>query len=328
MTKLSASPKAPAVARVYDILNCGPRNRFAANGRLVHNSGGGSMNWQNLPGRGDGAEIRKAIIPPPNHKIVVGDSSNIELRVAMAAAGQWDVVEKIARGMDLYCDFAGRLYKRDITKADEKERLIGKIAMLSLQYGAGWQRYQEMVRIMGKLTISAQEAQDVVGLYRELHKELTKLWRHCQDVVLPTIANRGLPVAVDVNGWALTTDTGFGVPGELQIRYENLRKNTEGEWVYTMGREDEVRIYGPKVVENLSQYLARLIVLAQTVNHHRRFPVALSVHDEAVCVVEQQLAEQCAEHLLECLRWSPGWTRDLIPLTGEVGIGDSYGEAK
>lgn len=594
-------------------------------------SGGGAMNWQNLPGRGDGAEIRKGVKAPPGYKVVVGDSSNIELRVAMAAAGQWDVVDKIARGLDLYCDFAGKLYKREITKADAKERLIGKIAMLSLQYGAGAERYREMVRVQGKLTISLMEAQDVVGLYREIHGELVKLWRHCSDVVLPRIHSGGVPVSVDVNGWALTNDKGFGVPGQLQIQYHNLRRHhLTGEWVYTMGREEEVRVYGPKVVENLCiaagtlvltskgwkpidevsdsdlvhdgvefvrhgglahkgkkacmvldgvwltpdhevlsdegwttasscqrlhrpdlrgvvgafplplgagemavelplclrqhggesshqtrrgspprgpselrvhdlgtdarqerharhvetpgvlgvaqhagplppanapsvaqlwreghnclralgrklreflgrygrnlrgwadtgpgrqqravlagelpvgdlqhadvehpenstgfarrgggdcaggqsphgnrahhtaveagsgladgkalhpaevydildagprqrfvvlgaggpfivhncQYLARLIVIGQTVQHHRRFPVALSVHDEAVCVVEEHLAEECAQHLLACLREAPAWTRGLIPLTGEVGIGDSYGEAK
>ena len=39
--------RTPNAAPVYDILDCGPRNRFAANGKLVHNSQ--KINMQNLP---------------------------------------------------------------------------------------------------------------------------------------------------------------------------------------------------------------------------------------------------------------------------------------
>ena len=33
---------------VYDIMNCGPRSRFVANGKVIHNSKGSAINMQNL----------------------------------------------------------------------------------------------------------------------------------------------------------------------------------------------------------------------------------------------------------------------------------------
>lgn len=62
---------------VYDILNCGPRHRFWANGKLVHNS----ANMQNLPsGRREGQSdlLRRSIIARGNDVIINFDASQIE----------------------------------------------------------------------------------------------------------------------------------------------------------------------------------------------------------------------------------------------------------
>lgn len=79
-------------------------------------SGGNKINWQNIPARGPSAGLRKALRAPEGHTVLVGDSSNIELRVIMAAAGQLDVVDKIRNGVDLYCDFASKLFGRTVKK--------------------------------------------------------------------------------------------------------------------------------------------------------------------------------------------------------------------
>lgn len=215
-------------------------------GRL---SGGNKINWQNLPGRSDTA-IRDAILAPPGHKIVVGDSSNIELRVAMALAGQMDALEKITDGVDLYCDFATKLFGREITKTDKVERMLGKIAMLSLQYGAGAFKFQEMVRIQAKMFIEVSEAERIVTLYRTVHRKIQELWWHCNNKVLPAIAQNSLLTAVDVNGWFLTTENGFSLPGHPGVCYHELKRGMDGEWSYSTGKE-RVKIYGGKVVENL-----------------------------------------------------------------------------
>jgi hypothetical protein len=294
-------------------------------GRL---SGGNGINAQNIPNRGADRVIREAIIAPHGHKVVVGDSANIELRVAMAAAGQSDVVRKITDGTDLYCDFATKLYGREITAEDKSERMLGKIAMLSLQYGAGHKTFREMVRVQAKKNISEEEAQQIVGLYRELHGHVRKLWSHCENNVLVDIFNREGLRAVDVNGWALTTHTGFAVPGWPGVHYHDLKHNKqEGAWTYQSGKTRPY-IYGGKLVENLCQHLARHIVLWQTARVNERFPVALSVHDEIVCVVPDEQVTDCVAYMTESLSLAPKWCRESIPLACEVGVGESYGLAK
>lgn len=296
-------------------------------------SGGNMVNWQNLPARGPSAGLREALLAPEGHVVLVGDSSNIELRTVMALAGQWDVVEKLRNGVDLYCDFASKMFGRDITKADKPERQLGKVAMLSLQYGAGAERFQEMVRIASRndpslKPIDTRRAYDIVDLYRSVHDKVTQLWERCSYVILPDIGNGCSLVNVDVNGWFITQNDGFGRPGEPGVMYHDLQYDPRGkEWTYQMGR-NRVRIYGPKVVENLSQHAAMRIVMWQTARINERYPVKLSVHDEAVCVVRKEELDQARAYMEECLAMAPKWCRGLIPVACETGVGPSYGAAK
>lgn len=294
-------------------------------------SGGNKVNWQNLPSRGISSGLRNALCAPPGHVVVVGDSSNIELRTVMALAGQQDVIDKLAAGVDMYCDFASQLFGREIVKTDKAERFLGKTAMLGLQYGAGAERFAEMVRVQGAPLgiepISMNRALHIVSLYRHLYDRVVELWRHCQDVVLPDIANGCDHVTVDVNGWFITQNEGFGRPGEPGVRYHDLEWDG-GEWSYTQGRNTGIRIYGPKVVENLCQHAAMQIVMWQTARINQRYPVKLSVHDEAACLPKVTEAEDCRVHMLESFSALPKWCAGKIPVEGEVEIGASYGDAK
>lgn len=294
-------------------------------------SGGNKVNWQNLPARGVSAGLRKALRAPEGHVVLVGDSSNIELRTVMALAGQHDVVEKLGRGVDMYCDFASKLFEREITKADKPERFLGKTAMLGLQYGAGAERFQEMVRqaasnVAGIEPISLSRAQAIVALYREVHYEVVDFWNYCQKVVLPDIASGCSLIPVDRNGWFITQNQGFGRPGEPGVVYHDLKYDAD-EWTYQMGRQ-RVRIYGPKVVENLCQHAAMKIVMWQTARINHLHPVRLSVHDEAVCVPRIEHAVAARLHMEESLRMTPQWCRGFIPVDCETEIGPSYGDAK
>jgi DNA polymerase len=293
-------------------------------------SGGNSINWQNIPARGPSAGLRDALQAPPGYTVLVGDSSNIELRTVMALAGQDDVTEKLRNGVDLYCDFASKLFGREITKKDKAERFLGKTAMLGLQYGAGAARFQEMVRLAkrsdpGVELIDLDRAYAIVDLYRSVHYKVVELWKRCDKVILPDIANNCSMTNVDVNGWFVTQWDGFGRPGEPGVMYNDLKHDGK-DWTYVMGRQ-RVHLHGAKVVENLSQHAAMQIVMWQTARINQRYPVKLSVHDEAVCVVRNEELDEARAYMEECLSLTPKWCRS-IPVACETGTGPSYGDAK
>lgn len=321
-------------------------------------SGGDKLNMQNFT---RGSILRTGVKAPAGYKVVVGDSSNIELRLVMVLAGQQDQVELIRhydaipedqRVTDLYCDFATSVYGRTITKKDKDERFVGKTGMLSLQYMASGKRFHEMWRQAvakenmrmrqkdptwkNKPAPLVAEAERIKDLYRRRMRKVQELWYYCDEEIIPAIYQKAVMRPVDVNGWFLTNGSGFSIPGDLGVQYPGLFKSavsvvgnqvTESEWRYDSGRGQR-NLYGAKVVENMCQHAARQVVMYQALLVGTRYRVVHSVHDELVCCVPENEAEACAAFMLQCLSTAPKWAQGRLPVTGEVGVGDSYGEAK
>ena len=129
MLKSSQENAQPQVARVYDIANCGPRHRFVANGKLVSN-----CNLQNLK---RGGELRRSILAPKGHVVVVADSAQIEARVLAWLSQQMDIVNAFATKQDVYKLMASAIYGVPVEDITKDQRFIGKICVLGLGYGMG-----------------------------------------------------------------------------------------------------------------------------------------------------------------------------------------------
>ncbi len=87
--------------------------------------------------------IRGMIIPTEGHDMYIADFSGIESRVLAWLAGQEDLIELFweldwgLRDNDNYCELASSFLGRLITKADDDERQMGKVAELFLGYNGG-----------------------------------------------------------------------------------------------------------------------------------------------------------------------------------------------
>ena len=126
---------------VYDIVNCGPRHRFGANGKLVHN-----CNFQNMSNHNENrpelAVLKQSIYAPDGYRIVCSDSAQGEARLLAWAAGQHDLVEAFAQGRDVYSEHASTVYGRPIDRkrnpADKIPGHVGKVGILSFGFGSGY----------------------------------------------------------------------------------------------------------------------------------------------------------------------------------------------
>lgn len=294
-------------------------------------SGGDKTNWQNM---GRKSKLRDSVVAAPDGVICVGDSSNIESRILDWLAGQQDAVQVYRNadaetGPDVYCVMAEKIYNRPITKhEDPDERQMGKIAKLGLGYGMGGQKFLQTVRVMAKKRIQTSESQAIVDVYRSAHPMVLDLWKRATNAlgfILKGI--EGKPV--DFRGIVTTTAQGLRLPNGLEIKYPELLYAKDGPdqgYSYYDGRS-RVRIYGGKVVENIVQALARIVVMDQTLAINTYLPVVLSVHDEAVTVTDEDDGPDATEFMLEEMRKPPQWGMDL-PLNSEGGYHRSYGKAK
>jgi DNA polymerase I-like protein with 3'-5' exonuclease and polymerase domains len=333
MSRLSTGSGAPVVARVYDIANCGPRNRFAANGKLVHNSGGEGLNLQNLPKRGGDKTLRKAMCAPKGYKIIGCDSAQIEARIVAAVAGETDLVAAFRDKRDVYSEFASMVFGRTVTKeTDELARHVGKTAVLGLGYGMGAEKFQMTLK-MGhpSVDLDLDECQRIVKMYRSKYSMINSLWNRCGNALNRMIADDPghihLAVAFDKEGFIL--------PNGLRIQYPGLHPTNSGFAYYSNSRDyakhlkgDEAKVtylYGAKAVENVVQGLAALVIREQMVAAHQAgLKVVLQVHDEIVIVAPESEAEAALKTLQTIMSAPPAWM-PALPLACEGKIADNYG---
>lgn len=296
-------------------------------GRL---GGGDKVNPQNLR---RGGKLRQAILPPPGHLLVTGDLSQIEARILNYIAGQTDVVETFraydaGEGPDVYCVFAGKVFNCVVTPEDKPKRTIGKVGELSLGFGAGKVSYKRMLFTQAKMHIVDADAQNVVDIYRTTHNNVKRLWDD-GGMALESLLQKQ-PYTFGVNKLLSCTPDGIALPNGLFIKYPLLKKemhrNGKVEYQY-MHRSKFVKIYSSKVIENVVQALARIVMTDAWLRIAQRYRVVLSVHDELVCIAPIADAQECAafmhEEMTRPVSWLPG-----LPIACTTGIGSNYGETK
>ena len=110
----------------------------------------------------------------------------------------------------------------------------------------------------------------------------------------------------------------------FRSKYPNLKFEGEGrdrEWTYTEYRKVK-RIYAPKVFQNTTQAVARCIMGEAMVRIHKRYPVALTIHDAVYCIVPEDQADTALEFILAEMCREPRWAKG-IPLGAEGKYGKS-----
>jgi len=266
-------------------------------------------------------------------KLVVVDSSNIEARQLDWLACQENMLQvyrdaDAGVGPDVYCVTATGFYQREITVADKQERQLGKTIKLACGYQMGGERFQETTRILsgGKLVIDLATARAGVAFYRESHQMVTQLWARAQSA-LTEIANGGEEMKyLDPRGVLQLEKNAILLPNGLRIKYPHLSFDADAGWSFT-GTRGKSHLYGGKVVEHVTQALAKIVVMDQLLKISKKFKIVLTSHDEGGFCVRDDAAEECLEYALEVMSKSPSWAPDM-PVKAKGDIGIRYGEAK
>jgi len=289
--------------------------------------GDDKVNMQNLPRQ---SPLKFAMLAPKGHVMIDSDSSQIEARTLAWLAGQEDLVEAFEKGEDVYKIMASKIYNKAEADITKDERFVGKTTILGCGYGMGAAKFKKQLKTFG-VEISEEEAQSIIETYRTSYPTIPKLWKKAGKVLETIIDNQietfGRDDLLTVEG-----TKGILLPNGLYLRYPNLRisKDEDGkpEYVYDTKKGKTTvpnRIYGGKVVENVCQALARIIIGEQMLLIAKKYKVAMTVHDAIGCVVPEGEAGAGQEFIELCMRIRPTWAPDL-PLNCEAGAGKSYGE--
>lgn len=301
-----------------------PQNFTACRDKRAHKKG------HRCPGR-----LRISVEAPDYWQLIVGDFSNIELRIVAFLSKDPGLVQALREGKDVYADFASVFFGRKITKADEKERNFGKTEILGLGYQMGWEKNIRNVRIKTGQTIDEKTSRAAVELYRTRYSGVKALWDGLDNMiqVLATKGSHhrrmpGIPVQFGYHYVQL--------PSGLKIKYTNLRQEetfnpktgkSRTEWVYDVydkRRLERRKLYGGKLLENISQAIAGEICKEAMLKMGEN--VTGLVHDEIHVVCRKGLGLVTAQKLKRVMSVSPDWFPQIL-LDAEVGVGANWKDA-
>jgi len=312
-------------------------------------SGGDGLNLQNLPSRDPKkTALRRSLRAPEGHVFVACDSSQIEARVVACVAGQEDLVEAFRKGVDIYSDFASDLYgypvDRKLVQVNEdgkeskpfkKEGDVGKAAILGLGFQMGAAKFQTTAKVEAGIILDDAEALRIVEFYRTKYPDIVALWGENENALHALV--RGASYEVGTLNTRYERERVY-LPNGLYMSYPGICY-TRGEWPDGRPKQSTTYyrrrgrgsipkdIYGGKATENLIQALARVIVFDQMLEIGQRYKVVLTVHDEVVCCVPEDSADEAERFMVDVMSQPPKWAPNL-PIACEAAVGKTYYDCK
>lgn len=302
-------------------------------------SGTNKLNLQNLPRvnpyepkPSDG--LRRSIIAPKGHMLVVADSAQIEARLTAWLAGQQDIVDLFAAKQDVYKHMAAMIYNKNIKDVTKDERFIGKIAVLGLGYGMGPKKFQTTLALgmMGPpVELTLAECKKIVNLYRGRNHMISNVWKMFGEV-LDKMASGQSGILFD--GLLEYDSMTVWLPNGMGLHYPGLHKDETGGYKYK-SNDMWKKIYGGLLLENVIQALARIVVgeqMLMTKKHLDKIKlkkgevarVAMMTHDEIVACVPERFAAATEKALITIMRTPQhNWGKDL-PLDAEASYDKCY----
>jgi len=305
-----------------DTPQCRVYLNYAGAKATFRDSGGQSSNKQNFP---RGSKLREAIMAPPGYSLGVIDSSNIELRSMFYLAGQHDKLTLIRAGEDLYTHFAAHhIYHKPIEEITNKERAVGKVAMLSLQYQTSWRKMQYIFAagLMGPpIQLSDAEAQLIHAAYRQAHSKVPEFWNLMERFIAAMYQGQQMfwyIPGTDRIAYSTQQNRVVSHVSGLPHEFPNLRYTGDG-WKY--GKDSKV--FGGLLTGRLNQAFARHFVFWQLNQIAEHYPLVLRVHDEGVFLIPEGEEEKAARIMDEAFKTPPPWAPGF-PCEGEYVISKRY----
>lgn len=290
----------------------------------------------NLPSRGKEGKrnaLRMSLTAPEGMVMCGADSSQIEVRVMAAQAGERSLLDAFAEGRDPYTNdgLCVPLFGRPITKADKSKRDITKAAVLAAQFGQGVNGFLSHCHRSG-VDIDEAMARRTIEVYRESHKGITGFWRQCGTAIK---AMAGLRPAYQfgTNGCLTAVKGGLRLPSGRHMEYRDIQqfhnKDTGfTEFVfYEKHKGIEKYIYPGRLAENITQAVAYDVVAYQStlIEDETGDTPVIFTHDELVYLSPEDQTDQWRAMLEWAMTQRPDWLPE-VALECEFNLGRCYAD--
>lgn len=292
-------------------------------------SGGDDTNFQNWT---NGHEINSAVVAPDGYLIAEPDASQIECRLLNFCAGQWDKVEEFRLGKDPYISVASAFYGFPVNKKDHPdERQLGKIVELQAGYMSGGNKIRSTVRVKsgGKLILTPAQGVQARDAYRDTHPKVVDYWSEAGHV----IDQMARFESFDWGPFRVRCDQATGerrivLPNGIELQYDTLEYFSDPEsgdrYWRLKTRRGWAKIYSGKLVENVIQALARVVVSQAMLRLKKLgYRCKNTKHDSLwLLIPKDDRLDEHKEIILREMSRTPDWLPSA-PLAAEFkGIGE------
>ena len=260
--------------------------------------------------------IRTAFIPKEGRKFIVSDFSAIEARVIAWLAGEEWRQKVFADGGDIYCASASQMFKVPVEKHGQNSHLRqkGKVAELALGYGGSVNALIAMGALEKGLT--EEELPLIVDAWRQASPNITKLWWDVDAAAKEAVRFR---TTTNTHGISFTRRSRMlfiRLPSGRELAYVKPQIGTNDfgtdcityEGVGGTKKWERLNTYGPKLVENIVQAIARDL-LCYAMKTLSCCSIVMHIHDELVIEAEQSMS---LEAVCEQMGQTPPWAKGLL----------------
>lgn len=286
--------------------------------------------------------IRTNFTATPGNVLIDADFSAIEARVIAWMAGESWKLEAFRRGEDIYCSTASRMFGVPVVKhgvnGDLRQR--GKVAELACGYGGsvGAIRRMDIGHALDENT--DDEVKEIVNQWRAANPRIVELWGAVETAAMKVVTDGGKAWASCFEfcrEWSTDGRTPImtvKIPSGRKLFYPGVHVTTNrfgSPSIAYMGVDQNtkkwstVETYGGKLVENLTQAVAR-DCLAEAIERLEAagLPVVFHVHDEVVIDCPRfSTDDEMLGTVTSIMSQQPAWGRG-IPLNAEGWVGEYF----
>lgn len=213
------------------------------------------------------------------------------------------------------------------TKADAKQ--LGVTGVHVLRFLENKDYMEKMFEIAHictdeELLIHCVTAKAIIDKYRATAQPVVGLWNLCSELIEHSLYNGN-----EYTHKCLTfRKEEIVLPNGMKIIYDGLRRGLDEDkrvqWTYGANRD---KLYAGKIVNNITQGTARIVMTDGMLRVDKRYPCKGTVHDELLALAPEEGSQEALAWVLAQMTKEPKYMPG-IPLAADGGVHRRYGLAK
>ena len=272
-------------------------------------------------------ETRKTLSAPKGYIFGVCDSCQIEARIAFWLAGQQDMLDKFAEGVDLYSEYASELFNEPVRKPkkddppdiffrlDLMRNTIGKTNMLGDQYGLGATRFYNnclsnpiLRPLFDNGTYNFKFCKQAIDLYRSNCYKVPQYWDEVEKAFRRVIRFPHLEVKVGLMIFrCVGTTVEIELPSGRVLYYRHCKIDRKKKIKWHHGT-----LWGGSILENIDQAISRCLLGYWILKCEEvGIPIQMHIYDDITTILPVDQADELLAKQMEIMRSLPDWAAGL-----------------